>query len=79
MTFEGKTYAAYRAKRAAGKAEGSAAPAAGDTPNVQTVYVDKTLGVPVRNIVTAESDPNKRLFDGTFSLRDGLKIEPPKL
>ncbi len=43
------------------------------------VYIDKALGVPVRNIVTPEADPNKRLFDGTFSLRDGLKIEPPKL
>ena len=46
---------------------------------MQTVYIDKALGVPVRNIVTPVSDPDKRLFDGTFSLRAGLKIEPPKL
>jgi hypothetical protein len=99
VSFEGKTYAAYRAKRvpakaeasaaAPGKAEGSAAipskaagnaatPAA-DVNNVQMVYIDKALGVPVRNIVTPEADPNKRLFDGTFSLRTDLKIDPPKL
>lgn len=77
VTFEGKTYAAYRAKRGPAR-EGSAAAPTADA-NVQTVYVDKALGVPVRNIVTPESDPNKRLFDGTFSLRTGLKIEPPKL
>ncbi len=89
VSFEGKTYAAYRTKRAPGAADSAAttpAPAAdatkapaGDAANVQTVYIDKALGVPVRNIVTPVSDPNKRLFDGTFSLRAGLKIEPPKL
>ena len=80
VTFEGKTYAGYRAKRVPGKAEGAvAATPASDVANVQMVYIDKALGVPVRNIVTPEADPNKRLFDGTFSLRDGLKIEPPKL
>ena len=89
VSFEGKTYAAYRTKRAPGAAEGAAAapaaaepapvPTAADAANVQTVYIDKALGVPVRNIVTPVSDPNKRLFDGTFSLRAGLKIEPPKL
>jgi hypothetical protein len=73
VTFEGKAYKAYRTKRQAEQAAG-----AGGNENVQTVYIDKDLGVPVRNIVTAESDPNKRLFDGTFTLRDGLKIEPPK-
>jgi hypothetical protein len=79
VSFEGKTYAAYRAKRGPNKAEGGAATPAGDAKNVQMVYIDKALGVPVRNIVTPETDPNKRLFDGTFSLRAGLKIEPPKL
>ena len=88
VSFEGKTYSAYRTKRAPGAAESAAAaPAAaapgpgpaGDAANVQTVYIDKALGVPARNIVTPVSDPNKRLFDGTFSLRAGLKIEPPKL
>jgi hypothetical protein len=79
VSFEGKTYAAYRTKRAPGAAGAATAPAAAEAANVQTVYVDKALGVPVRNIVTPVSDPNKRLFDGTFSLRAGLKIDPPKL
>ena len=81
VEFEGKKYAAYRAKRSAGKPDGAPAiPAAGaQVDNVQTVYIDKALGVPVRNIVTSQAEPDKRLFDGTFSLRDGLKIEPPKL
>lgn len=83
VSFEGKTYAAYRAKRAsapaAAPAQGPGPAPAADAANVQTVYIDKALGVPVRNIVTLASDPNKRLFDGTFSLRAGLKIEPPKL
>jgi hypothetical protein len=80
VSFEGKTYAAYRAKRNPGAAEGSAAGAApAGAPNVQTVYIDKEQGVPARNIVTSESEPDKRLFDGTFSLRADLKIEPPKL
>jgi hypothetical protein len=83
VAFEGKTYAGYRTKRAPDKPDaapaGPAATPAGDAANVQMVYIDKALGVPVRNIVTPEADPNKRLFDGTFSLRDGLKIDPPKL
>lgn len=82
VTFEGKTYAAYRTVRAPEKAEGAAPatpPSKDAVTNVQTVYIDKGLGVPVRNIVTSQAEPDKRLFDGTFSLRDGLKIEPPKL
>ena len=49
VTFEGKTYAAYKAKRSAGKTDGApAVPAAGaPVDNVQTVYIDKALGVPV--------------------------------
>lgn len=84
VQFEGKTYAAYQAKRTApapssGKAEAPAAPAApAAAENVQTVYIDKTTGLPARNIVTPAQDPNKRLFDGTFSLRQDLKIEEPK-
>jgi cell wall-associated NlpC family hydrolase len=90
VQFEGKTYAGYQAKRAApaaapapdtGKAEApaaQAAPAAPAAENVQTVYIDKTTGVPARNIVTPAQDPNKRLFDGTFSLKQDLKIEEPK-
>jgi hypothetical protein len=76
VELEGKTYTTYRTKRdvKADDAKSGQPPA-----NVQTVYVDKALGIPVRNIVTSESDPDKRLFDGTFSLVEGLKIEPPKL
>lgn len=79
VTFEGKPYAAYRAKRGPAKAEGAAPDPAAAGPSVQTVYIDKALGVPMRNIVTPDTDSSKRLFDGTFSLLDGLKIEPPKL
>ncbi len=78
VTFEGKTYAGYRTKRAAA-ADGKPGADAGAGTTVQTVYIDKTLGIPARNIVTSEAAPDKRLFDGSFSLRDGLKIEPPKL
>lgn len=79
VTLDGKTYAAYRAKRGPVKSDGAAPDPAASGTTIQTVYLDKVLGIPVRNIVTPESDPNKRLFDGTFSLRDGLEIEPPKL
>jgi hypothetical protein len=90
VEFEGKTYAAYRAARPAKKDDKKAdtveaepegedkADASADTPNVQTVYIDKETGLPARNIVTPKQDPEKRLFDGTFSLRDGLTIDPPK-
>lgn len=86
VKFEGKTYAAYRAKRAAGPNEKSQKDRekptpqdqAATQPNVQTVYIDKTTGLPARNIVTPEDAPDKRLFDGTFSLRKDIKIEPPQ-
>jgi hypothetical protein len=83
VQFEGKTYAGYQAKRAAPATPQWSPSAAGAQPapsaeNVQTVYIDKTTGLPVRNIVTPAQDPNKRLFDGTFSLQQGLKIEEPK-
>ncbi len=81
VTFEGKTYAAYRATRAGVAPGGQPGPtkaAAKAGPNVQTVYIDKATGLPARNLVTPENDEKKRLFDGTFSLRDDLKIEPPK-
>lgn len=80
VVFEGKTFLAYRAKRPAA-ATGQPGPtkaAAAATPNVQTVYVDKATGLPARNIVTPMNEPDKRLFDGTFAVRDGLKIEPPQ-
>jgi hypothetical protein len=80
VELDGKSYKAYRTKRGAGDvASGSPAPkaAAGGT-NVQTVYVDKETGIPARNIVTPEDDPKKRIFDGSFSLREDLKIEAPQ-
>jgi hypothetical protein len=80
VELEGKTYAAYRTKRPAAAAgqPGPTKAAAETPPNVQTVYIDKATGLPARNIVTSETEPAKRLFDGTFKLQDGLKIEAPK-
>lgn len=46
-------------------------------PNQQNVYIDKSTGLPVRNIVTPVTEPEKRLFDGTFTVVEGLKIEAP--
>lgn len=74
VEFEGKTYAAYKAKRPPKTDEEAAA----KTANVQTVYIDKETGLPARNIVTPENAPTKRLFDGTFTLRKDIKIEPPQ-
>jgi hypothetical protein len=85
VEFEGKRYLAYRAKLAPPKSTGTvpipnkeAVPLSTAT-NLQTVYIDKETGLPTRNIVTTENDQSKRLFDGTFSRPQGLKIEPPKL
>ena len=54
VSFEGKTYAAYKTKREPGAAaappQGPGPTPAADAANVQTVYIDKELGVPVRNI-----------------------------
>lgn len=74
VAFEGKTYRAYRTKRVPEAPAGKEAA----EPSIQTVYVDKDTGLPARNIVASEKDPKKLLFDGTFSLRDGLKIEAPQ-
>jgi hypothetical protein len=46
-------------------------------PKQQSVYVDKTTGLPVRNIVTPVTDPKNRLFDGTFTIMTDLDIEAP--
>jgi hypothetical protein len=80
VELEGKTYTAYQAERPAGAAGApgtGASPPASDKPNLQTVYVDKATGLPARNIVTPKDDAKKRLFDGSFAVRDGLKIEAP--
>jgi hypothetical protein len=72
--FEGKTYAAYRAVLVTPEAQPQAASPGGD---IQTVYIDKTSGLPERNIVTADATSEQRLFDGTFSFPEVLAIEPP--
>jgi hypothetical protein len=77
VEFEGKKYKGYQASRSAGAAATGPAAASADVANVQTVYIDTATGLPVRNVVTPKDDPTKRLFDGTFALRDGLKIEAP--
>jgi hypothetical protein len=78
-TFEGKPYLAYKAtlpaaaeERAKGEPGKASAPA-----NVQTLYVDKETGLPVRNIVTKGDGSEKRLFDGTFSMPSDLAIDAP--
>lgn len=48
-------------------------------PNQQSVFIDKATGLPVRNIVTPVTEPDKRVFDGTFTVVEGLKIEEPKV
>lgn len=74
QTVEGKTYLAYRASLPAVHGNTAAEP---PPPNVQTVYIDKETGLPARNIVTQGDAPDTRLFDGTFKVREGLKIEAP--
>ncbi len=79
MTFEDKPYLAYKAalppvveEKMKGEAEKPAGPA-----NIQTLYVDKASGLPVRNIVTAGDGSDKRLFDGTFSMPSDITINAP--
>lgn len=78
-TFEGKPYLAYKARLPAPadeKAKGDAAQPAGPD-NIQTLYVDKESGLPVRNVVVKGDGSEKRLFDGTFSLPPDLSIQAP--
>jgi hypothetical protein len=78
-TFEGKPYLAYKAalpppaeEKAKNEPEKAAEPA-----NIQTLYVDKQTGLPVRNIVTKGDGSDKRLFDGTFSTPSDIAINAP--
>jgi hypothetical protein len=78
-TFEGKPYLAYKAalppvadERTQGETAKPAEPA-----NVQTLYVDKVTGLPVRNVVTKGAGSETRLFDGTFSTPEGIAINAP--
>lgn len=81
--FEGKTYAVYQGLLATPiKPESDhKGPHISnlDIPKQQNVYVDKTSGLPVRNIVNPVTAPDQRLFDGKFSLVEGLKIEEPEI
>jgi hypothetical protein len=82
-TLDGKTVATYESKLAppseekAGSTSADKAAAPLATANTQTLYVDKTSGLPVRNLVTDGADPNKRLFDGWFRTAVDITIEPP--
>ncbi|MGE0024245.1 MAG: hypothetical protein AB7S70_11515 [Hyphomicrobium sp.] len=78
-TFESKEYVAYKAalpatpeEAAKGDKQAPAVPA-----NTQTLYVDKSTGLPARNVVTKGSEPDKRLFDGTFSTPSDITIKEP--
>ncbi len=78
-TFEGKSYLAYKATLppAADEAvKGDKANPAG-AANIQTLYIDKTSGLPVRNVVTKGDSSDKRLFDGTFSTPHDIIINAP--
>jgi outer membrane lipoprotein-sorting protein len=77
-TFEGKPYLAYKATLPAAEetAKGQTEKSAGAT-NIQTLYIDKASGLPVRNVVTKGDGSNKRLFDGTFSTPDDITINAP--
>lgn len=79
--FEGKTYTVYEGVlptplSADAKDKGPRVSAVA-VPNKQSVYIDKNTGLPIRNIVTPVTDPNKRLFDGTFTVIHNLTIAPP--
>ncbi len=77
--FEGKTFVAYKTKLPAAaeekvKGEKDQAP---EPDNIQTLYVDKASGLPVRNVVTKGNGSDKRLFDGTFSTPPDIAINAP--
>lgn len=81
--FEGKTYALYQGVLAmplsADAKDKGPRVSAVTVPNQQNVYIDKETGFPVRNIVTSVTEPEKRLFDGKFTVLKDLSIEPPKV
>ncbi|HEX2842557.1 hypothetical protein [Hyphomicrobium sp.] len=78
-SFEGKSFLAYKAKLPAApeekvKGDKDQAP---EPDNIQTLYVDKASGLPVRNLVTKGDGSDKRLFDGTFSTPSDITINAP--
>lgn len=79
QTFEGKPYLAYKAllpPAAEEQAKGETSKPA-EAANVQTVYIDKQSGLPVRNVVTKGASSDTRLFDGTFSTPEDIVINAP--
>jgi hypothetical protein len=81
--FEGKTYALYQGVLAmplsADAKDKGPRVSAVSVPNQQNVYIDKETGFPVRNIVTPVTEPERRLFDGKFTVLKDLSVEPPKV
>lgn len=79
--LEGKQLSAYEGALPMPLTDGSSKPgprvSALSVPKIQTLYIDKTTGLPVRNIVHAATEPDKRLFDGNFVIDDSLSIETP--
>lgn len=80
--FEGHTYSLFRGTLAmplpADAKQSGPTISALTVPKMQNVYVDKQSGLPVRNIVTPVTEPDNRLFDGTFTVISDLKIDQPK-
>ncbi len=81
--LEGKSYALYQGVLAmplsADAKDKGPRVSAVTVPNQQSVYIDKDTGLPARNIVTSVTEPDKRLFDGTFTVVHDMTIEPPKI
>lgn len=75
--LDGNTFVTFQAELPAAEAIPGKAAELSNTSRVQTLYVDKSTGVPVHNIVADANAPDKILFDGKFTLVDGLKIKEP--
>lgn len=77
--LDGKAYLAYTAKLPAPEEPRKAAGAAEKPANIQVLYVDKTSGIPARNIVARQDAPDKRLFDGTYIPVQDISIKAPEI
>lgn len=81
--FEGKHYALFQGilnqTMPADAKEAGPRVSAMTEPKQQSIYIDKSTGLPVRNIVAPVTAPNNRLFDGTFTVLHDLEINPPKM
>jgi len=80
--FEGHSYSLYQGTLAnpplADSKQSGPRMSALTIPKVQSVYIDKQTGLPVRNIVTPVTEPKNRLFDGTFTVIHDLAIDQPR-